>query len=311
MAVQSKVEVAMIDVKLEDFARRQVREVLGPKNTVRRVEILRAGLEQSVLRLTLAQPPCRLVLKVAGADTGQVNFHRTATALSLARSAGVPVPTVLAVDTSYRSGPWSYLMQEHVDGVEWRRLRPLLAPEQVRIAHREMATAVLAMQSLSFTSFGEFNAAGQPTGGDLLSCLRRRAELRVADPRRRTTFLDVLDRKSSLFANQTRSTLCHDDLQHTNLLFRSGRAGWQLAAVLDWDKAWAGPGESDIARMSFWDDMTGAGFWKLYDSVAPPAEGRSERALVYQLLWCLEYTVSTPRHIADTASVFRRLGIGH
>ena len=80
--------------------------------------------------------------------------------------------------------------------------------------------------------------------------------------------------------------------------------------MLDWDKAWAGPGESDIARMSFWDDMTGAGFWEVYDSVAPPAEGRSERALVYQLLWCLEYTVSTPRHLADTASVFRRLGIG-
>ena len=128
VAVQSKIEEAMIDVKLEDFARRQVREVLGPKNTVRRVEIMRAGPEHSVLRVTLAQPPGRLVLKVAGADTEQVNFHRTATALSLARSAGVPVPTVLAVDTSYRSGPWSYLLPEHVDGVDWRRLRPLLAP---------------------------------------------------------------------------------------------------------------------------------------------------------------------------------------
>jgi aminoglycoside phosphotransferase (APT) family kinase protein len=148
------------------------------------------------------------------------------------------VPTVVAVDTSYRSGPWSYLLQEHVDGLEWRRLRRLLAPEQVRNA------------------------------------------LRVADPRQRATFLDVRDRKSSLFADQARSTLCHDDLQHTNLIFRPGRAGWHLAAVLDWDKAWAGPSESDIARMSVWDDMTAAGFWEVYSAVAPPAEGRSERALV-------------------------------
>ena len=233
MAVQSKVGVAMIDLKLQDFARTQVREVLGPKTAVRRVEILQAGPEQSVLRLTLARPPFRLVLKVAGADTGRVNFHRTATALSLARAAGVPVPTVLAVDTSHRSGPWSYLLQEYVDGVEWRRLRPLLAPEQVRIAHREIVTAVLAMQSLSFTSFGELNTAGHPMGGDLLSGLRRRAELRVTDLRRRATFLDVLDRRSSLFVDQTRSTLCHDDLQHTNLIFRSGRTGWQLTAVID------------------------------------------------------------------------------
>lgn len=229
--------------------------------------------------------------------------------MSFARAAGVPVPTVLAVDTSYRSGPWSYLLQEHVDGVQWRRLRPQLAPEQVRAAHRDIATAVLAMQSLRFTSFGELNAAGQPAGDDLVAALRRRAQLRVADPGRRATFLDVLHRRASLFAEQTCSTLCHDDLQHTNLIFRAGHAGWELAGVLDWDKAWAGPGESDIARMSFWDDMTGAGFWEVYEAAAPPAEGSSERALVYQLLWCLEYPVSTPRHRADTASVCRRLGV--
>jgi aminoglycoside phosphotransferase (APT) family kinase protein len=299
----------MIDFELEDFARVQVRAVLGSKSTVTRVKVLQAGPELSVLRLTLSRPPRHLVLKVAGPGTGRLNFHRTATALSLARAAGVPVPTVLAVDTSYRSGPWSYLLLEHVEGVEWRRLRPLLAPEQVRTAHREIATAVLAMQSLSFTSFGELDTAGRPTGDDLLSALRRRAELRVADLRRRTTFLGVLDRKSSLFTKQMRSTLCHDDLQHTNLIFRAGRAGWQLAGVLDWDKAWAGPPESDIARMSFWDDMTGTGFWEVYNAVAPPAEGRSERALVYQLMWCLEYPVSTQRHLADTASVCRRLGI--
>ena len=76
--------------------------------------------------------------------------------------------------------------------------------------------------------------------------------------------------RASLFAEQTCSTLCHDDLQHTNLIFRAGHAGWELAGVLDWDKAWAGPGESDIARMSFWDDMTG------------PASGRSTRQRRHQ-----------------------------
>ena len=300
----------MIDSDLEDFARTQVQAVLGSQNSVTHVELLQAGRDQSVLRLTLSRPPRRLVLKVAGPNTlPGVDLQRTATAVSLARAAGVPVPTVLAVDTSYRGGPWSYLLQEHVAGVVWRRLCPQLAPEQVRAAHRQIATAVLAMQSLRFPSFGELNAAGQPAGDDLLAGLRRRAQLRVADPGRRATFLDVLDRRASLFADQMRSTLCHDDLQHTNLIFRPGGAGWQLAAVLDWDKVWAGPPESDIARMSFWDNMTGAGFWEVYEAAAPAAEGRSERALVYQLLWCLEYPVSTPRHRADTASVCRRLGV--
>ena len=109
-------------------------------------------------------------------------------------------------------------------------------------------------------------------------------------------------------ADQMRSTLCHDDLQHTNLIFQGGRGSWKLAAVLDWDKAWAGPPESDVARMAFWDDMTGDGFWEVYNAGVPPAEGRADRALIYQLLWCLEYPVSTPRHRADTASLCRRPG---
>jgi hypothetical protein len=35
VAVQSKVEVAMIDIKLEDFARTQIRAVLGSKTPSR------------------------------------------------------------------------------------------------------------------------------------------------------------------------------------------------------------------------------------------------------------------------------------
>src|SRR5215204_6585564 len=149
---------AMIDFRLEDFARAQVRAVLGSENSVTRVEFLQAGREQSVLRLTLSRPPRRLVLKVAGPGTpAGVDFQRTAAAQSLARAAGVPVPAVLAADTSYGSGQWSYLLQEDVEGVVWRRLRPLLAPDQVRTAHREIARALLALQSLRLPSFGELN----------------------------------------------------------------------------------------------------------------------------------------------------------
>jgi aminoglycoside phosphotransferase (APT) family kinase protein len=255
----------MIDFDLGDFARTHLRSVLGSEDSVTRVERLQVGPERSVLRLTLSRPPRRLVLKVAGPGIpAEVDFQRTTAVLCLARDAGVPVPNVLAAGTSNGSGQWSYLLQEHVEGVVWRRLRPLLGPDEIRTAQREIATALLRMQSLRFGSFGELNAAGQPAGDDLVPALRRRAELRIANPRWRTAFLDLLDRMSSLFADQMRSTLCHDDLQHTNLIFRAERGSWKLAAVLDWDKAWAGPPESDVARMAFWDDMTGDGFWEVY-----------------------------------------------
>jgi len=49
----------------------------------------------------------------------------------------------------------------------------------------------------------------------------------------------------------------------TTPLLRRNSYGWRLVALLDWDKAWAGPAESDVARMAFWDDMTGPGFWEV------------------------------------------------
>jgi endonuclease/exonuclease/phosphatase family metal-dependent hydrolase len=105
------------------------------------------------------------------------------------------------------------------------------------------------------------------------------------------------------------ATLCHDDLHHNNVLFRPDGGDWRLAAVLDWDKAWAGSAESEVARMAFWDDMTGPGFWEVYRASVFPSEAAAERALIYQLLWCLEYDDGSQRHVADTARLRRRLAI--
>jgi hypothetical protein len=210
------------------------------------------------------------------------------------------------------SSGWSYLLQEHVEGVDWRGVRPQLDPRQLVAAHRQIATAVLAVQSVRFAGFGELDPGGEPVGADLGQALRRRAEQRIADPRRRAVFCELLEREADLLAGDRGTpTLCHDDLHHANVVFRAERGTWRLAGLLDWDKAWAGPAESDIARMAFWDDMTGPGFWEAYRAAVPSAEGEPERALVHQLLWCLEYPADTPRHRADTAALCRRLGLRH
>jgi aminoglycoside phosphotransferase (APT) family kinase protein len=301
---------SLLDPRWEEFARTEVMAVLGGASTVVRVEPLRIGPEQVILLVTLARPRHQVVLKMAGHGAGTgTDFERTAAVAALARTAGAPVAAVLAVDVSYRAGPWRYLMQEHVDGVEWRHIRPQLDDKQVAAAHRQTAEAVLAVQSVRFGSFGELNARGEPTGTNLLDGLRHRAELRIADMGRRELFFDLLERVADLFTSTEAPTLCHDDLHHANVIFQSDNGGWKLAGLLDWDKAWAGPAESDIARMAFWDDMTGPGFWQVYRAGVSAEEGQAERALVYQLLWCLEYDDDTPRHRADTAKLCRRLGV--
>jgi aminoglycoside phosphotransferase (APT) family kinase protein len=300
--------VKQVDPALADFARSEVTKQLGQSSRISHVEALQLGAHDAVLQLTVdGSSSRRLVLKVsAPGDARPIDYERTAMVTELARAAGTPTPAVLAVDTSCSAGPWRYLLFEHVDGLEWRQLRRRLDDDEARAAHRQIASAVLAMQSVRFSSFGELDSLGQPNGDDLLTALRHRAELRVEDERARGVFERLLDRESHLFEQQS-SVLCHDDLHHGNLIFQASPSGWQLAAVLDWDKAWAGPAESDVARMTFWDDMTGPGFWEVYRSEMPITAGEPQRTPIYQLLWCLEYDDRSARHLADTNALRRHL----
>jgi aminoglycoside phosphotransferase (APT) family kinase protein len=296
-----------VDPVLVNLAHAVVETALGRSGAISRVDLLQVTGGTVALRMRLTDSR-RLVLKVAQESNESVDFERTRAATARARAAGVPTPAVLAADNSGRAGR-RYLLLEHLDGVPWRQVRPQLEPSQVAAAHEELARAVLTLQSISFGSCGEFDRQGQLVGRSLLDALRQRAELRVVDPRARDSFHRLLDRAADLFRGPESSTLCHDDLHHGNVLFRDRRGRWELAGLLDWDKAWAGPAESDLARMAFWDDMTGPDFWRVYRAAVPTTEGQRERSLIYQLLWCLEYDDGSPRHAADRAALERRLRV--
>ena len=264
------------------------------------VEVLASTAVHAVL--LVRSPDALLVLKVAPTDARPaLDYGRSATAQRLAHAAGVPVGAVVATG---EVSAVQFLLQEQVDGVEWRRVRTLLRPAEVAAASADIARAVLAIQSVALPSFG---ALDDPAAPPLVDALRARIALRIPEGPRRSTAQDVLERHADLFAGPVRPTLTHDDLHHANLLFRSGPSGWSLAGVLDWDKAWAGPAESDVARMAFWDDMTDAAFWRVYRAEMPASDGWEQRAMVHQLLWCLEYVVDTARHRQDSATLVARL----
>jgi aminoglycoside phosphotransferase (APT) family kinase protein len=295
---------------LFDDVRALVSEVIGGSDPVRRVEALQVRDASAVLMVTTAAD-VGLVVKVAAAQANDpVCFERTAVLTALARSTGAPVPEVLAADDSLYRSRWRYLIAEHIDGVSWRELRPRLSTSHVAAAHRALAETLLRVQSLRFTAYGELDVHGHPAvGRDIVTALHQRADLRVHDPHARATFHEVLTRDGALFASQGAATLCHDDVHRGNVLFRKSSDGWQLVALLDWDKAWAGPAESDVARMAFWDDMTGPGFWEVYPAPNADDGDAARRALIYQLLWCLEYDDGTARHAADTTRLLRLLTV--
>jgi aminoglycoside phosphotransferase (APT) family kinase protein len=288
-----------------------LREAVGPAARPLHVRPLTAEADRAVVRVTLTGQADPLVVKVAAGSTVRgrgADFERTAAATALASAAGVPTAEVLAARTAGPGQPVGHLVQRHVDGVEWRRLRPGLDEPEVRAVHRRIAEVVLALQTVRLPGFGDLDPAPGRTC-ELLPVLRRRVDRLVADAAAREDVHALLDGEAGLFTDDS-PTLCHDDLHSANVLLAPAGDGWRIAGLLDWDKAWSGPAESDVARMAFWDDMTGPGFWEVYRAAVPEADGWPRRALVHQLLWCLEYDAPTARHRADTAAVLTALRRG-
>ena len=259
----------------------------------------------------LAQP---VAIKLAGPDTPLAcPFERTAAILRLVRAqTAVPVPEPLAQDVSYRDYPWRYAIMTALPGVSWQAVRQGWTLAARRDAWVELGRAVAALHTITFPACGEIGKAGEVIEGQRYdAALTARAGRRIADRQYRDIFLRVLNDRAALFRDSPSPCLSHEDLNPTNILVapdaRTGR--WRLTGILDFDSAWAGGRESDLARLALWEGMTGDDFWTAYglDRALTPAE--TERRTVLQLLWCLEYAQPTPRHHADTGRVCAALGL--
>jgi len=230
-----------------------------------------------------------LVVKTAPAGAAP-DLLRSARALRSAAGAGVPVPRLRAarlVDGV------QVQVTEHVAGRRWSEVHPG-AGAAVRAAVLAQLDGVLArLRTVVLPGFGDL---GAPPAAEL-AALRARTRRRIPPGPRRAAAERLLDAHGGLFDGAGGAVLVHGDLHHANVLVRPDGTGWALAAVLDWDSAWAGPADADAARAALWDGMPGS----------PRDPGT--RAAVQQLLWCWEYPDDGARHRADTARLAALLGV--
>ncbi|MGH2514282.1 MAG: phosphotransferase, partial [Ktedonobacterales bacterium] len=163
---------------------------------------------------------------------------------------------------------------------------------------------------IPFQRFGEVTPDGTvPFGAPFLPALAERVRRRVANPHHAELFLALMRERAALFADVEEAQLTHEDLNPNNILFQNDNGQWVLSGLLDFESAWAGCCESDLARLELWRGMTGDGFWEGYRSVRQVPPSYPLRRQLFQLLWCLEYGATTPRHLADTRAVCAALGI--
>ncbi|NHZ72411.1 MAG: phosphotransferase [Aquificales bacterium] len=265
-----------------------------------------------VLLTQLHCPSLEVVIKLAGPEAPYAcPFDRTAALHRLVTAqTTIPMPEVIAVDVSYQKRPWRYMIKAHVPGDEWATVRHQMDAEQLSSAYRQMGNAVAQLHTIQFPAFGELAADGQiQTGQPYLTALRERANGFIENPRLRDAFFSVLNQYAHLFDDVCAATLCHEDLHKHNILFENRQGQWRLTTILDFDKAWAGHHEIDIARLDLWTGMTNEAFWQAYEAIRPIAPLYMQRRPIYQLFWCLEYAQPTVKHLADTQRVCEELGV--
>jgi fructosamine-3-kinase len=261
---------------------------------------------------TLRHPTLSVVVKLAGPQASHpYPFDRTALFHRLvATHTTIPMAEVLAVDVSYRTWPWRYLIKTYLPGQEWAVVQSQMNQHELHHAYQQIGHAVAQLHTIPFPHFGAVDLDGTVLSEeDYLSALTKRAHQRIANPRLAALFLHVVDDHVDLFSDIRKATLCHEDLHGHNLLFHQTQGRWQLATILDFDKAWAGHQESDLARLDLWTGMVGEGFWPAYQAICPVADGYVQRRPIYQLFWCLEYADPSPKHVADTQRICAQLGI--
>ncbi len=286
--------------------------VLGPSCRVDSIHLAQAEAGYHVLLADVHTPARAVAVKLCDpSDPRAGGFaHAAAFARLVRERTDVPTFDVIAVDASGERWPWAYLITSQIEGRRWNEVVPFLEPSEQRQLYEQLGRAVAGLHALRFPCYGEMGTDGAIVAApSYLDALAARTQSRVANRDHAALFLRLLAERAALLAEVGPAQLTHEDLNPNNLLVGYEGGRWRLAGVLDFDKAWAGCGESDLARLELWRGMTGDGFAQGYTSALPIPAGYPDRRALYQLLWCLEYARPTPEHTADTAAVCAALGI--
>ena len=289
-----------------------LRQIFGSKVELVSHEIGNQHPDYLVLLIQLEHPSIKVVIKIAGPDAPLTcPFDRTAMLHRLvARHTTIPMPEVLAVDVTYQTWPWRYFVKAYIPGQEWATVRQLMSAQELSVAYQQIGNAVAQLHTIHFSAFGELTIEGNvQEGSSFIAAFQARAQCSIKITRLRDLFLSTLDEHKALFSDVQQSSLCHEDLHKHNILFHYRQGEWHLATILDFDKAWAGHSETDLARLDLWKGMTDRQFWQSYEAICPVAPLYKQRRPIYQLLWCFEYAQQTADHLADTQRVGAELGI--
>jgi hypothetical protein len=216
---------------------------------------------------------------------------------------GLPT-TIFVADDSGSLVPMRFSVQEGLSEEEWFTRREKLSKQELQEALASLGDVVGRLRRPVLDAFGQLPEPGEAS---CIDALWEHTMSIARNQRSRENFIQLLEDNAVLW-NGLRPGITHEDLHGFNILFDPLRRT-EVSGLLDCDKAWSGPVESDLARMELWRGMTSSWFFERYSEHVPELHGYLERRPFYQLLWRLEYAQDSVDHLATTNALAAKVGM--
>lgn len=254
--VESRIERESASISI-DVVRRSLEPWLRGRRVLD-VSLLAGGLVNRNLRLRLDAEPCTCVLRLY--DREPAACAKEQAVLDLVRS-DAPVPDVLYANHEASEDLPPFLVLEYVDGVSLRTLRGMNEIEGVAAASFEAGECLARFSRHRFPRIGPLDAklslveggwlGDMPVTNTTLAEHFMRAPAfggRVDAPLRERVLRFAVEADVRFAELPAQAVLVHGDYNARNLFARRDGDRWRLAAVLDWEFAFAGSVFNDLGN---------------------------------------------------------------
>jgi fructosamine-3-kinase len=272
-----------------DVLRRIVHDWIGNSAELVEVKPLVGGCINTTLRLTTADGNCG-VLKITPHRVNRA-YEQEAYQLNILRQSGLPAPEVYACQIGSLDQPFSYLLMEFIEGVDFAQARTQCNQEQFDQLQMHLAELVLTMHEQIASHYGRVSAEDTPQHDcwptffkEIYDPIWHGVEKLAFMPAKcRKKNAKIHSRLDSLLAHEDHPRLVHWDIWSTNLLARPDEHGrWWVSAVLDPICKFA-HSEAEVAYMELFHTITPA-FLRAYQQTRPlDGEYHRLRKWIYQL----------------------------
>lgn len=237
------------------------------------------------------------VIRFNTVDTMVPKFDNERVAYDLLAGRGLPIPSVVALDTSRRLAPYDYIILTRLPGTNLAESWQTLPTARVRDLAWEAGVALARLHTIMLPAFGKLREQSAPrfhTWSGYFGDYARRyidaaARYGLLDDALRSRLEEVLVRASDPLMRVGQGMLVHSDYHYENILQDGGR----LSGILDFEWALSGDPSYDFITADERERQvpgSEAAFMAGYQSVRAFDAEHDRRISLYRLFLHLETT---------------------